>query len=147
MASYRATVASPLMAAEAFSYMADLRNFELWDPGVRGVRQVEGAGGGPTSVFDVTIAGVGRPMVLRYRTVGYVAPESIVVESTNRFITSTDRITIVAATAGCRVTYDAQLQLNGPLRALDCLAKIVLNRIGHRAAAGLRRALHGEETS
>ena len=66
MARYVVTVRSPQSPNEAFAYMADLRNFAEWDPGVVAVEQVEGDGAGPDSVFDVTVDGVRDPMTLSY---------------------------------------------------------------------------------
>ena len=45
---------------------------------------------------------------------------------------------------GSVVTYDAELRLNGPLAVFDLGLRLVFDRIGDRAAAGLRRALQGE---
>ena len=65
MARYSTTVRTPRSPDEAFAYMADLRNFALWDPGVTRVTQVHGGdgvhgeGGGPKSVFDVVVKSVG----------------------------------------------------------------------------------------
>ena len=65
MARYVTTVRSAKTPREAFAYMADLRNFAEWDPGVKTVKQVEGSGGGKDAVFDVTVAG---PLTTRYPT-------------------------------------------------------------------------------
>ena len=55
MATYKTTVRSPMSAHEAFAFMADLRNFAVWDPGVVKVTQVQGDGPGPDTVFDVVV--------------------------------------------------------------------------------------------
>lgn len=47
MARYTVQVSTPKPADEAFAYMADLRNFAQWDPGVKEVEQIHGAGAGP----------------------------------------------------------------------------------------------------
>ena len=46
MARYVTTVRTQQPAAEAFAYMADLRHFAEWDPGVKKVVQVKGDGAG-----------------------------------------------------------------------------------------------------
>ena len=142
MARYVTTVRTSWSADVAFGFMADLRNFAIWDPGVRRVVQVEGDGGGTDAVFDVTVAGVGRDLTLRYRTVQHDAPESLLVVASSGLLTSEDRITVVAEPAGgASVTYDADLRLGGPLRLVDPALRLVFGRIGDRAAAGLRAAL------
>jgi carbon monoxide dehydrogenase subunit G len=127
-----------------FAYLADLRSFAEWDPGVRRVVQVEGDGAGPGAVFDVTVAGVGRDLTLRYRTTEYDPPREILVLATSWLFTSEDRITVEADDAGTVVTYDADLRLNGVLRLGDPGLRLAFGRIGDRAAAGLRRALDGQ---
>jgi carbon monoxide dehydrogenase subunit G len=141
MARYVTTVRTAKTPQEAFDYMADLRNFAEWDPGVKAVRQVQGAGGGPDSVFDVTVAGIGRDLTLRYLTEEYDAPRNLLVVARSSVFTSIDRITVEPDGTGSVVTYDADLRLNGVLRVGDLGLRLVFGQIGDRAAAGLRRAL------
>ena len=141
MARYVTTVRSAKTPREAFAYMANLRNFAEWDPGVTAVRQVEGSGGGPDSVFDVTVAAPGRDLTLRYVTEEYDAPRHLLVVARSLVFTSIDRITVEPDGKGSVVTYDADLRLNGVLRVGDLGLRLVFGQIGDRAAAGLRRAL------
>ena len=141
MARYVTTVKSAKTPQEAFAYMADLRNFAEWDPGVTAVRQVEGSGGGPDSVFDVTVAAPVRDLTLRYVTEEYDAPRNLLVVARSLVFTSIDRITVEPDGKGSVVTYDADLRLNGVLRVGDLGLRLVFGQIGDRAAAGLRRAL------
>jgi carbon monoxide dehydrogenase subunit G len=142
MARYVTTVRTSWNADEAFSYMADLRNFARWDPGVRRVTQIQGDGPGPDAEFDVAVAAVPRELVLRYRTVEFAAPHTVLVVARSALLTSEDRITVVSEPdGGSSVTYDADLRLGGPLRLADPGLRLVFGRIGDRAAAGLRRAL------
>jgi hypothetical protein len=121
--------------------MADLRNFANWDPGVLTVTQVAGDGAGLGSSFDVAVKSVGGGTVLRYETLEYDEPGNLLVEARNSKFTSIDRITVVAKDEGSIVTYAAELLLNGCLSPLNPLLGLVFNRIGDRAAAGLRRVL------
>lgn len=142
MARYTTTVRTDRAPHDVFTYLADLRNFAEWDPGVRKVVQVEGDGGGAQSVFDVTVAGP-RDTTLRYRTLTFDVPTTLVVEAVSTFLRSLDTITVVANGDGSLVTYDAVLDLRGPLRLADPLLRLAFGRIGDRAAAGLRRVLDG----
>ena len=141
MARYVTTVRSAKTPQEAFAYMADLRNFAEWDPGVKAVRQVEGSGGGPDSVFDVTVVAPGRDLTLRYVTEEHDAPHNLLVVARSSVFTSIDRITVEPDGTGSLVTYDADLRLNGVLRVGDLGLRLVFGQIGNRAAAGLRRVL------
>ena len=141
MARYVTTVRSAKTPQEAFAYMADLGNFVEWDPGVKAVRQVEGSGGGPDAVFDVTDVAPGPDLTLRYVTEEYDAPHNLLVVARSMVFTSIDRITVEPDGTGSIVTYDADLRLNGVLRVGDLGLRLVFGQIGNRAAAGLRRVL------
>ena len=141
MARYVTTVRSAKTPREAFAYMADLRNFAEWDPGVKAVRQVEGSGGGPDAVFDVTVVAPGRDLTLRYVTEEHDAPHNLLVVARSSVFTSIDRITVEPDGTGSIITYDADLRLNGVLRIGDLGLRLVFGQIGDRAAAGLRRVL------
>ena len=144
MARYVTKVRTARTPQKAFAYMADLRNFTEWDPGVKAVRQLEGSGGGLDAVFDVTVAGPVRDLTLRYVTEEHDAPRNLLVVARNLIFTSVDRITVEPDGTGSVVTYDADLRLNGLLRIGDLGLRLVFDRIGDRAAAGLRRVLEGQ---
>lgn len=146
VARYVTTMRTAKAPKEAFAYLADLRNFAEWDPGVKAVRQVEGSGGGPGAVFDVTVAGVGLApdLTLRYVTEEHDAPRTLLVVARSMVFTSIDRITVEPDGTGSVVTYDADLRLNGVLRLGDLGLRLVFGQIGDRAAAGLRRALEAQ---
>jgi len=141
MARYVTTVKSAKSPQEAFAFMADLRNFAEWDPGVKAVRQVEGSGGGSGAVFDVTVAAPVRDLTLRYVTEEHDAPRNLLVVARSIVFTSIDRITVEPDGTGSVVTYDADLRLNGVLRVGDLGLRLVFGQIGDRAAGGLRRVL------
>lgn len=50
LARYITTVRTQRASAEVFAYMADLRHFADWDPGVKKVVQVKGDGAGADGV-------------------------------------------------------------------------------------------------
>lgn len=142
MPRYTVTVPSSKTVGDAFAYMSDMRTFTDWDPGISSVTQVNGTGAGLGSVFEVAVKGfAGRDMIIRYDTVEYDSPKTVLLKGRNAMFTSVDRITVVPTAGGCNVTYDAVLTLNGLLAPGNLLLGLVFNRIGDRAAKGLRRVL------
>ena len=129
---------------EAFAYMADLNNFARWDPGVDAVDQVEGDGPGPDASFDVDVKVAGRTVTLRYDTVSYDPPTSVVAYAESSVLTSRDTITVEPDGSGSIVTYDAVLKLKGLLGLADPLLGLSFQQIGDRAADGMLTALSGE---
>ncbi|MEL7210784.1 MAG: SRPBCC family protein, partial [Actinomycetota bacterium] len=101
--------------------------------------QVEGEGGGPDAVFDVTLTG----MTLRYETRAHRPPEEVLLVAEGSFLVSEDTITVADRSDGCTVTYDADLRLKGLARVADPLLGLAFGRIGDRAADGLRAVLDG----
>jgi carbon monoxide dehydrogenase subunit G len=146
MARYVVHVQTPLPPDEAFAYMADLRNFAEWDPGVERVTQVKGEGHGPDTSFDFVVKSVGRSITLRYNTVEYNEPAHVVAFAESNVLSSRDTITVRADGTGSVVSYDAVLKLKGVFGLADPLLGLAFKRIGDRAAAGMIKALKGERT-
>ena len=148
MARYVVHVRTPMPPAEAFAYMADLRNFAEWDPGVDRVKQVEGDGAGLGAAFDVAVRLPGRTMSLRYDTVVFdEASTTMTAFAQNAVMTSKDTITVEADGDCSIVTYDAELKLRGLLGLSDPLLGLTFKQIGDRAAAGLVETLAGERVA
>lgn len=144
MARYVTSVRTPMSVDEAFAYMADLRNFANWDPGVSRSVLVAGDAPGPDAAFDVTVKGPGRDMVLRYAIVEWQPTQEFVAKAETSTLVSNDRITVAEVDGATIVTYDAELNLKGVFKIGALGLKLVFNRIGDRAAAGLRTALRGQ---
>ena len=142
MARYVTKVLTSRSPDEVFAYMADLRNFAEWDPGVRHVAQVEGEGGGPGAVFDVTVR-TKREQTLRYRTAVFDPPHELLVVAKTKALTSEDRITVGSDGRGSIVIYDAALRLNGPLRVGSAVLYFVFRRIGDRVFGWLMPSTRG----
>ena len=143
MARYIARVRTDMPVEQAFSYMADLRNFEEWDPGV--VRSVQVVGDHPSSdaAYDVTVENAGREMTLRYEVTDFEPPNRVRVVGKTRFLTSIDVVDVDQTDGATMVTYDATLVLPFPLSLVDPLLGRAFQKIGDRAARGLERSLGG----
>ena len=140
MARYVVTVPSSKSPEHAFAYMADMRLFTEWDRGIKKVEQVTGDGPGEGATFDVTVAGLGgRPATLRYVTTEWKPSTEVVLVGKGGGFTSIDRITVTPTATGCDVTYDAKLTLNGLLSPFNPLLGLIFNKVGDRAAKGLRK--------
>ena len=147
MARYLVHVRTPMPPAEAFAYMAALTHFAEWDPGVERAEQVRGDGPGATSAYDVAVKAAGRTMTLRYDIVDYDAPSALTAFAETRLLSSRDTITVRPDGTGSIVTYDAVLQLKGPLGLFDAVLRKSFDKIGGRAAVGLVAALSGERVA
>ena len=144
MPHYRTAVRTPWSSKRAFDYLSDLEHFGEWDPGVKRSVQVTGDGTVVGAAFDVTVAGVGRDMTLRYEIVSLDAPDRVEVRAETGTLRSVDVMTFESTDdGGCVVTYDADLALKGVFMVGNPVLSLIFGRIGDRAAAGLRRVLEG----
>lgn len=146
MARYATTVESPLAPAESFAKVADLANFEKWDPGVSESVQVQGDGPAVGAAYDVTVKSfTGGSMVLTYVITEFTPGERVVALAETSNLRSYDIISVVPSDAagegGSALTYDAELELKGIFRPANLLLGFVFNRIGDAADKGLRTYL------
>jgi len=141
MARYTTTIRTPWPAEKAFDYMADLRNFERWDPGVASSRLVIGDGPALGSAYDVKVTGT----ELRYFTREFQRPNRTVAEAESKRLRSYDVIEVVPRGDGCDVKYDATLELKGLFALAEPAMRLIFTRIGDKAAAGMAEALDGEK--
>ncbi len=140
MAHYRCTVQSPMSQEAAFDYVADIRNLEEWDPGVSSSKFHTGSNPGKGTSYSVTASGA----KLVYETLEYERPARTVVEANSGLLRSYDIIEVTPGSDnGSNVTYDATLELKGPLGLFDPVLGLFFNRIGDKAAGGLKKALDG----
>lgn len=147
MARYTVSIRTDRSPDDAFDYVADLRNFAEWDPGVVSSELLEGDEPGLGAVFRVRVKAVGGPMTLDYRIERFERPDIVVAVASNKRLSSRDTITVRSDGDGCVVTYDAVLTLNGVLRLADPLLSLAFGRIGDRATAGLIDVLAGERVT
>jgi carbon monoxide dehydrogenase subunit G len=140
---YQTTVRTPWPRQRAFEYLSDLEHFAEWDPGVKRAVQYGGSGAELGATYDVTVAGVGRDLTLRYEIVEIDVPARLEVRAETSMLRSVDVMTFEVADGGCEVTYDADLSLTGVFRLGNPVLGLVFGRIGDRAAGGLRAALEG----
>ncbi len=143
MARYVVRINTAMPVEDVFNYMADVRNFEEWDPGVLRSVQIEGDGPGVGSVYDVTVPSFGRESTLRYTMTEYSPPGRFKVVGKNSFLTSIDVIEVSRIGDQTEFVYDATLELKFPFSLGDAFLTKVFNKIGDKAAAGMERALGG----
>jgi len=146
MAKYQTSVRTPWSRQRAYDYLRDLEHFSDWDPGITRSERVAGASGEVGSTYDVTVHSFGRDTVMRYEIVDLDPQTRIEARSETGTLRSIDVMAFRDdGDGGCVATYTADLQLKGVLGLADPLLSLMFNRLGDRAAAGLRRQLDGVE--
>jgi hypothetical protein len=129
-ATYSGEVTTPRPQAEAFAYVADLRNAVDWDPSI--VRAaVDGDPYAVGSRFTIVLRLLAREVTMVYEVVESRPPERAVVRSEGRLVVSED---VIEAGPG-HVTYTATLDTRLPIPPVG------FRRYARRGHEGLKRAL------
>jgi carbon monoxide dehydrogenase subunit G len=141
MARYVASLETARPIGEVFDYLSDFSTTREWDPGVVEAQRLDEGPVAIGSEFRLLAKFLGRTNELTYRIVELEPPATVALRGENATVVSFDRITLEPAGGGTRITYDAELTLNGPLRIAEPLLALAFNRVGDRALAGLRATL------
>ena len=142
MARYTATLETPRARRDVAAYLTDFSTTQEWDPGVVEAERLDH---GPLDVgsrFRVVARFLGRRAELTYVIIRHHPDELVTLRGENATVVSLDTMRFSdTPSGGTRISYEADLTLKGPLRALDPLLRLAFNGVGDRAAAGLRAAL------
>lgn len=130
----------PWAPERLFPYMADLRNFAEWDPGVKRAALVGGSEPGPGATFELVVGG---GIVLRYVTEAFEPSRRCVVRARTPSLESLDEITIAPSAEGSVLTYSAGLWLRGWKAVGNPFLEMVFSSIVNKATAGLCRVTEG----
>ena len=142
MAHYEVTIPTSLSPQEAFDRLATVERFVEWDPGVTSGERIEGDGPGVGATYVLKVSSfVGGDLPLTYETTLFDAPSRFVIVADAKSLRSDDVITVVPDGDGCQVTYAADLKMKGAFAVMNPLLGLVFNRIGDKAATGLRTFL------
>ena len=143
MIHYRASIPSRHEAAKVFEYMADFANAVEWDPSVVESDRLSVGPPARGSRYHVLSRFMGRDVPLVYDVTEIDRPRRLVVRAKGGRFYSEDIIEVEPTTQGSILYYDATLSFPGLGRLAEPLFRLVFNRIGANAAAGLREHLNG----
>lgn len=142
MAHYEVTIPTALSQQEAFDRLAAVERFVEWDEGVTSAQQVAGDGPGVGAEYVLKVkAFAGDDLLLTYKTTAFDSPHRFVIVADAKSLRSDDVITVVPDGDGCQVTYAADLKMKGAFAIMNPALGLVFNRIGDKAAAGMRTFL------
>lgn len=144
MPSYTGVVDADDKSPDAvFAYLAAFEHTSEWDPACERAERVTPGEPALGSQFKLVFKPAGPvPLTLEYEIVEFDdAARRIVLRGGNTQMHSEDIITVEQLNGGCRVTYEAEIGLNGPGKLLDPLVGLGFDRAGRAAQDGLRARL------
>jgi hypothetical protein len=148
MPHFRDAVTTDWTPEQAFTYLADARNFAEWDPGTEESSLETGSptspggdGPGPGAIFAVRVH-VGPPTVtLHYETITYDVPTRVTLRAVHPLMELVDDITIDVVDGVTTVTYEATVTMRGVARVLGPLVDRGFAKTAAKGADGLRARL------
>ena len=132
-------VDKPLNAV--FGYLSDFTTTTEWDPGTVVTVTQHGDGGAGTTYLN-TSTFLGRRTQLTYVVREFLPDERIRLRGENKTVIAVDTMTFRSVYAGTEVTYTAEFTFKGPSRLIAPLLRPTFKRLGTKAQAGMRTALH-----
>lgn len=135
MAHFVTTIKTSMSPEEAFDYMADLRNYPDWDPGVSSAEMVGAGDVEKGSSFDLVASGT----QLTYVLVEFDRPRRVVAEANSPRLRSYDVIDIDPVEGGSTVTYDATVEFKGVFKLFNPFLALAFDRITAKADEGMQR--------
>jgi hypothetical protein len=146
MAHYVTRIGVPITRSSAYAYLSHFDRAAEWDPGIEAGEMLTPEPVAVGSRFLLVARFLARRIQLEYEIIELVQDERIVLRAENDTVRSVDTITFEDDHHGSVVAYDARLDAKGIARFADPLLTIAFNRIGDRAADGMRRALAAVQT-
>jgi Polyketide cyclase / dehydrase and lipid transport/Fasciclin domain len=124
------------------AYLSDFSMTREWDPGVVAAQRLDDRPVALGSRFRIVARFLGRRAELTYEIIRHDVDELVTLRGENATVSRSTRCASAdTPEAGTRAIYEADLTLKGPLRVLDPALGLAFDRVGERAAAGLRARL------
>ena len=125
---------------DAFAFVGDFANAEVWDPGVESSNNVSGSPIGVGTRYDLIVIFGERKLPMTYEVTVFDPPRRVVLEGTGSTVTAVDDIRFEATADGTRIRYTADLRLRGIARIAEPLLRGRFHETGRRAMAGITTA-------
>jgi len=128
--------------ATVVHYLKDFAKAEDWDPGTQScTRKDSGAVAEGATWHNVSnIFGVKAELTYVLRE---LTDDKVVFVGTNKSSTSTDTISVVPDGAGSKLTYRADLEMNGAAKLLNPVMKLVFEKLANDTEKQMTTVLNG----
>lgn len=143
MPKYATTIEVACDAQRAFALLADFANAAAWDPATVSARRLDDDGPvGFGSRFELQMRIMGRENSIEYEITGFDPPRRVVLRGENAGSVAIDEISVEPHDSGARVTYEADVSLNGAFKLASPIFAGVFKRMGDAARDEMREWLN-----
>jgi carbon monoxide dehydrogenase subunit G len=137
----RETIHTTLGPDEAFAFVADFANAQVWDPGTATSERIDDGPVGVGARYRLGVRMRDRVVPMEYRITALDAPRRVVLVGAGSGVRATDDITFAPTGRGTRIEYVAEIHLSGWMRLLEPFVGGAFAKIGRAARDGMQRTL------
>ncbi len=141
MATYKATVHSPMPVEEVFNLMADFSKAPEWDANTKSSELKTDDPFAVGARFDIVTAFAGRDLNLTYETIEIERPNRVVLRSGTAIAVIEDIMTFEAEGDGTKVNYEANIRPKSVAKVIDPIFSMIFKRVGDHALESMKVAL------
>ncbi len=147
MTRIRERIETDLPVDDAFDFIADFANAQVWDPGTVSSRSHGDEPPGPGACYDLEVRMGGRVAPMEYRVHEYQRPHRVVLVGKGANVDAVDEIRFGRVGDRTVIEYTADIRLGGWLRLVEPFLGGTFAKIGRDAAAGMERTLEARRGS
>jgi hypothetical protein len=141
MATYKATVHSPMSVEEVFNFMADFSNAPDWDANTKSSRLQTEDPYAVGATYEVVTGFAGRDLTLTYETIEIERPNKVILKSGTKVADIKDIMTFQPHGDGTEVSYEANILPHSVAKVIDPVFSLIFKRVGDRALESMKDAL------
>jgi carbon monoxide dehydrogenase subunit G len=134
-------IETPLPIEDAFAFVADFANSQLWDPGVATSERIDDGPVGLGARYRLGVRMRGRVVPMEYRITTFETPRRVVLTGEGSGVSAVDEIRFEPTGKGTRIDYTADIRLGGWMRLIQPLVGGAFEKLAKDALGGMQRAL------
>ena len=107
------TIETSLPAEDAFAFIADFANSQVWDPGVATAERIDPGPVGLGARYRVDVLLRGKVAPMEYRITTFEPSDRVVLTGEGSDVSAVDEIRFEPIPTGTRIDYTADIRLGG----------------------------------
>jgi carbon monoxide dehydrogenase subunit G len=135
------TIETSLPADEAFAYIADFANAQVWDPGVATAERIDPGPVGLGARYNVGVLLRGNPSPMEYRITTYEPSTRVILTGKGSNVSAVDEIRFEPIPTGTRIDYTADINLGGWMRLVQPFVGGSFEKLTQDARGGMKKTL------
>jgi hypothetical protein len=135
------TIETSLPAEDAFAFVADFANSQVWDPGVATSQRIDPGPVGLGARYRLGVRMRGKVAPMEYRITTWEPSTRVILTGEGSNVSAVDEIRFEPIPTGTRIDYTADIHLTGWMRLAEPFAGGAFEKIAKDALGGMQETL------